>query len=63
MPKPTKRALKSLKEGSSVQEKRELMKSYIKRLADYQYLIQHPSFKQFIEKKMDIKKHINEAIA
>jgi hypothetical protein len=39
VPKPTKRALKSLKEGSSVQEKRELMKSYIKRLADYQYLI------------------------
>jgi hypothetical protein len=54
--------LKSLKEGT-VQEKRDLMKVYIKRLADYQYLTQHPSFKQFIEKKMDIKKHITDAIS
>lgn len=34
------------------------MKGYIKRLSEYQYLIQHPSFKQFIEKKMEIKKHV-----
>jgi hypothetical protein len=42
-------------------EKRELLKAYIKRLSEYQYLIQHPAFKHFIEKKMDIKKHITDA--
>lgn len=41
-------------------EKRELLKGYIKRLSEYQYLIQHPAFKHFIEKKMEIKKHISE---
>ncbi len=38
IPKPTKRMLKTLKEGL-VSEKREIMKVYVKRLADYQYLI------------------------
>jgi hypothetical protein len=38
VPKPTKRMLKTLKEGLNG-EKREVMKGYVKRLADYQYLI------------------------
>ena len=38
-----------------------MLKGYIRRLADYQYLIQHPAFKQFIEKKMEIKKHISDS--
>jgi hypothetical protein len=60
VPKPSPRMKRILVQGTS-QDKRELLKGYIKRLADYQYLIQHPSFKQFIEKKMEIKKHITEA--
>lgn len=41
-------------------EKREIVKSYIIRLSDYQYLIQHPAFKSFIEKKIEIKKHLSD---
>jgi hypothetical protein len=36
------------------------VKNYIVRLSDYQYLIQHPAFKSFIEKKMEIKKHLSD---
>ena len=61
IPKPTKKMLKTLGGQALTSEKRELITAYIRRLADYQYLIQHPAFKQFMEKKMDIKKYIVEA--
>lgn len=57
VPKPNRQI--RLAQGSS-QEKRELLKAYIKRLSEYQYLIQHQAFKQFIEKKIDVKRHIAE---
>jgi hypothetical protein len=53
--------LKTLGGQALTSEKRDLITAYIRRLADYQYLIQHPAFKQFMEKKMDIKKYIVEA--
>ena len=62
IPKPTKKTLKTLQSSTGLtSDKRDLIIAYIRRLADYQYLIQHAAFKQFMEKKMDIKKHIVEA--
>lgn len=59
IPKPSKRMQKVMLTGTSL-DKKELIKGYIKRLSEYQYLIQNPSLKHFIEKKMDIKRHITE---
>ena len=59
VPKLSKHQKKILQSGTPL-EKRELVKNYIIRLSDYQYLIQHPAFKSFIEKKIEIKKHLSD---
>lgn len=59
VPKPNRQMQRVLVQGSSM-EKREVLKAYIKRLSEYQYLIQHQAFKQFIEKKIDVKRHVSE---
>ncbi|CDW80977.1 UNKNOWN [Stylonychia lemnae] len=59
VPKLSKRQKKLLQSGTPL-EKRELVKNYIIRLSDYQYLIQHKAFKSFIEKKIEIKKHLSD---
>jgi len=46
IPKPTKKTLKTLNNAAALtSEKRDLLTAYIRRLADYQYLIQHSAFK------------------
>eukprot|EP00347_Sterkiella_histriomuscorum_P014850 403359287 len=59
VPKLSKRQQKKLSNGLP-QEKRESVKQYVIRLSDYLYLIQHPAFKAFIEKKIEIKKYLTD---
>ena len=49
-------------QGISSSDKKDILKKYIKKLSEFQYLIQDLTCKTFLEKKIEVKKSMGDLL-